>query len=166
MFKNVTLSLSELLGSKYTATLIAANYAIGALSLGEGADLANGRVEFYPEEVQKKNSEMLSLVGKQVADPMPHVTDGAPTDSFRKAASRDAAPVAARGYYRVGEDGKLYFIGKSEHYHASLGHSFPGYRLIDRARALGIPNATHNNTRGYITRLCEEKLIEIGRAHV
>ena len=60
---------------------------------------------------------------------------------------------------RLGEDGKLYFIGKSEHYHASLGHSFPGYKLIDRARALGIPNATHNNTRGYITRLCEEKLV-------
>jgi acetylornithine/succinyldiaminopimelate/putrescine aminotransferase len=59
----------------------------------------------------------------------------------------------------VGEDGKLYFIGKSEHYHASLGHSFPGYKLIDRARALGIPNATHNNTRGYVTRLCEEKLV-------
>ena len=159
MFKNIKMSLSELLGSKYTATLIAANYAIGDLSLGEGAALANGRVEFYPEEVQKKNTEMLALVGKQVVDPMPLVTDGAPTDSFRKAASRDAAPVAARGYYRVGEDGKLYFIGKSEHYHASLGHSFPGYKLIDRARALGIPNATHNNTRGYITRLCEEKLI-------
>lgn len=60
---------------------------------------------------------------------------------------------------RVGEDGKLYLIGKSEHYHASLGHRFNGYRLIDNARKLGIVNATHNNTRGYITRLMEREVI-------
>ena len=159
MFKNIKMSLADLLGKEYIGAVIAANYALGALSLGEASALANEKVDFFPECVQKKNSEMLAEVGKQVVEPMPEVTAGAPTDSFRKAASRDAAPVAARGYYRIGEDGKLYFIGKSEHYHASLGHSFPGYRLIDKARALGIPNATHNNTRGHITRLCEEKLI-------
>jgi len=48
---------------------------------------------------------------------------------------------------------------KSEHYHTPLGHNFPGYRLIDNARALGITNATHNNTRGYITRLLEQELV-------
>ena len=36
---------------------------------------------------------------------------------------------------------------------------FPGYHLLDRARRLGIPNATHNNTRGFITRRLEEELI-------
>ena len=153
------MSLADLLGKDYTDAVAAVNAVLGGMSLEEAEKIANDKVDFYPEEVQKKNTEMLALVGKQVVDPMPLVTDGAPTDSFRKAASRDAAPVAARGYFRVGEDGKLYFIGKSEHYHASLGHSFPGYKLIDRARALGIPNATHNNTRGHITRLCEEKLI-------
>ncbi|MCA9448388.1 MAG: aminotransferase class III-fold pyridoxal phosphate-dependent enzyme, partial [Candidatus Omnitrophica bacterium] len=50
-------------------------------------------------------------------------------------------------------------ITKSEHYHAPLGHSFPGYALIERARGLGITNATHNNTRGWITRLLEERLV-------
>lgn len=159
MFKNIKMSLADLLGKEYTNAVAAAEAALGAHSLEEAQAIANEKVEFFPEAVQKKNSEMLSLVGKQVIDPMPAVTAGAPTDSFRKAASREAAPVAARGYFRVGEDGKLYFIGKSEHYHASLGHSFPGYKLIDKARALGIPNATHNNTRGHITRLCEEKLI-------
>ena len=59
----------------------------------------------------------------------------------------------------MGEDGKVYFAGKSEHYHIPLGHDFPGYGLIERAKALGIPNATHNNTRGYITRLLERRLI-------
>ena len=37
--------------------------------------------------------------------------------------------------------------------------AFPGYRLLETARALGIPNATHNNTRGCITRLLEEELV-------
>ena len=159
MFKNIKMSLADLLGKDYTDAVAAANAVLGGMSLEEAEKIANEKVGFFPEEVQKKNSEMLALVGKQVMPVVPPMTDGAPTDSFRKAASRDAAPVAARGYFRIGEDGKLYFIGKSEHYHASLGHSFPGYRLIDKARALGIPNATHNNTRGHITRLCEEKLI-------
>ena len=35
----------------------------------------------------------------------------------------------------------------------------PGYRLIENARRLGIPNATHNNTRGHITRLLEQELL-------
>ena len=60
--------------------------------------------------------------------------------------------------FRVGEDGRLWLISKSEHYHVPLGHGFPGYALLDRARRLGIPNATHNNTRGRITRLLEEEL--------
>ena len=63
------------------------------------------------------------------------------------------------GYFRIGEDGHLYLTAKSEHYHAPLGHSFPGYHLLERARRLGIPNATHNNTRGFITRRLEQELI-------
>ena len=63
----------------------------------------------------------------------------------------DNAPLTGYGFYRVGEDGRLYLITKSEHYHAPLGHAFPGYRLLEIARRLGIPNATHNNTRGHIT---------------
>ena len=66
---------------------------------------------------------------------------------------------SALGIFRVGEDGRLYLISKSEHYHTPLGHGFPGYTLLDCARQLGIPNATHNNTRGQITRLLEEELV-------
>ena len=64
----------------------------------------------------------------------------------------------------MGEDGRLYFISKCEHYHAPLGHAFPGYRLIDTARRLGIPNATHNNTRGHITRLLEQELVRVANS--
>jgi acetylornithine/succinyldiaminopimelate/putrescine aminotransferase len=69
------------------------------------------------------------------------------------------APLSALGYFRIGEDGHLYLTAKSEHYHASLGHAFPGFHLLERARRLGIPNATHNNTRGFITRRLEQELI-------
>lgn len=159
MFKNVKMSLADLLGKNYTDGVAAANAVLGVMSKDEAAALAEAQVEFFPESTQKRNSELLALTGKQVIAPVVSTTDGAPTDSFRAAENKSASPLAAGGNFRIGEDGKLYFIGKSEHYHASLGHSFPGYRLIDKARALGIPNATHNNTRGYITRLCEEKLV-------
>lgn len=159
MFVNVKMSLADLLGKKYTDRVVAANVALGAMTMEEALALAEEKVDFFPESAQERNSRLLSLVGKQIIEPLGESTDGAPTDAFRKAENKDAAPIGANGNFRLGEDGKLYFIGKSEHYHASLGHSFPGYKLIDRARALGIPNATHNNTRGYITRLCEEKLV-------
>ena len=73
---------------------------------------------------------------------------------------------SALGIFRVGEDGRLYLISKSEHYHTPLGHGFPGYTLLDCARQLGIPNATHNNTRGQITRLLEEELVAAVNGHV
>ena len=63
------------------------------------------------------------------------------------------------GSCRIGQDGRVYLAAKSEHYHIPLGHNFPGYKLINNARMLGIPNATHNNTRGYITRLAERKIV-------
>ena len=83
---------------------------------------------------------------------------GAPTDSF--AAAQHCPRAAQRaGCFPPRRDGRLYFAGKSEHYHIPLGHGFPGYALLGKARALGISNATHNNTRGYITRLLERRLI-------
>ena len=84
---------------------------------------------------------------------------GAPTESFRKAANLNAAPIGGLGVVRVGQDGRCYIAAKSEHYHIPLGHNFPGYKLITKARQLGILNATHNNTRGYITRLMEQQVI-------
>ena len=153
MFVNVKMSLSDLLGRDYTDRLVAMNAALGTMSEAEASELANGKVEFFPEEIQRRNSALLAKTGTQIIAPLMGTTDGAPMDSFRKAESKEAAPIGGFGCFRLGENGKLYFIGKSEHYHASLGHSFPGYRLVDRARLLGIPNATHNNTRGYITRL-------------
>lgn len=159
-FVSPKLSLADLLGKAYTDSLISADGLFGLLPPGEARRLAGEKIDFYPEALQEKADALLSLIGRRVIPPFPEDVDGAPTDAFRKAMHRGPAPVAGFGPFRVGEDGRLYFIGKSEHYHASLGHRFPGYRLIDNARRLGVPNATHNNTRGYVTRLLEKRLIQ------
>ena len=160
MFTSPRLSLEDILGKEYTDSLVAANSALGMMSGDDAKALATEKIDFYPEEKQKKNDSLLDMVGKQIIPPFHNDNDGAATAAFAKALSKDSAPVTGVGCFRLGEDGRLYLIGKSEHYHASLGHRFDGYRLIDRARALGVLNATHNNTRGYITRLCETRLVQ------
>lgn len=161
MFRNVKYSLAGLTSPEYVAGVANACEFFGTKSRDEALKLANTEVEFYPESAQARNDELLQYVGKQVTAPSDTAdNDGAATDAFRKAEDKNASPIGCWGNYRLGENGKLYLIGKSEHYHASLGHSFNGYKLIDIARQLGIPNATHNNTRGYITRLCERRIVE------
>ena len=160
MFKNVNMSLLDLLGKDYAESVASANEAVGAMSRMEAEAWLSGKVDFFTEAEQSAEDTLLPLVGQKIATPFVNDNDGAPTDSFRKAENKSASPVTGRGPYRVGEDGKLYLTMKSEHYHASLGHRFAGYRLIDHARKLGIPNATHNNTRGYITRLCEKRIVQ------
>ena len=63
--------------------------------------------------------------------------------------------------YEIGEDGRLYLISKSEHYHAPLEHStLTDTNSLRTRKKLGISNAAHNNTRGYITRLLETELLK------
>ncbi|MBQ7669223.1 MAG: aminotransferase class III-fold pyridoxal phosphate-dependent enzyme [Clostridia bacterium] len=160
MYTSPKLSLEDILGNGYTDALVAANAALGMLGKKEAHRLAAEKIDFFPAEKQQKNDELLASVGKEIIPHFYNDNDGAATAAFAKALSKDSAPVTGVGCFRLGEDGKLYLIGKSEHYHAPLGHRFDGYRLIDNARALGVLNATHNNTRGYITRLCERRLVQ------
>ncbi|MBR0302950.1 MAG: aminotransferase class III-fold pyridoxal phosphate-dependent enzyme, partial [Clostridia bacterium] len=149
------------LGKEYVKTLVDANDALGlTLDAQMSRFLASMQVEFYPEMKQKMNDSLLEKVGCEIIPPFVNDNDGAATDAFSKALSKNSAPITGTGCFRLGEDGRLYLIGKSEHYHTPLGHRFDGYRLIDSARALGVLNATHNNTRGYITRLCEVRLVQ------
>lgn len=159
MFKDLSYSLADMLGKEYLENVIAANCFFDAKSKESLEEYAYGKVAFYPEGDQKANDELLSKVGTKVVNVNEIENDGAPTDSYRHAFNKNAAPLTGHGCYRIGEDGKLYFVGKSEHYHSSLGHTFGGYKLIDNARKLGILNATHNNTRGYITRTLEQELV-------
>ncbi len=161
MLKNLKLSLSDLLGEAYTDAVSAAQTALTGRPQEEFAALAHQRIEFYPDWFARRADELALRSGEVVAIPFANTNDGAPTDSFRAAQHAAMAPVAAFGCTRLGEDGRAYFIGKSEHYHASLGHQFPGYELLQLAHRMGIPNATHNNTRGFITRTAEREIVRL-----
>lgn len=160
MFVSPKLSLEDVLGKEYLAKIVEANDVFGVMDAAEGARIASEKIDFYPEAKQEKNDSLLSKVGTQVITPFENNVDGAATAAFQHALSKDSAPITGICNYRIGEDGHLYLVGKSEHYHTPLGHKFDGYKLIDNARALGILNATHNNTRGYVTRLCEVRLVQ------
>jgi acetylornithine/succinyldiaminopimelate/putrescine aminotransferase len=158
-FLPVARSLADLLGDDYAS---AACDARAFLCGGDPAQLraaARERVDFYPAALAERLASLLPRIGSLVSQPLGRTAPGAGSAAFTSATSAAAAPLSGLGYYRVGEDGRLRLITKSEHYHAPLGHAFPGYALLDRARALGVPNATHNNTRGFITRRLEEELI-------
>ncbi len=159
MFYSPKLSLSDILGSDYTQSVIEALSVLSVMDAEKAAAIADEKVDFYPEADQKKNDDLLNKVGTQVIKPFNNCNKGAPTDSYSKASNYASSPITGIGNMRIGEDGRLYLIGKSEHYHSSLGHHFNGYKLINNARKLGILNATHNNTRGYITRLAERELV-------
>ena len=159
-FIKVERSLTDLFGEEYIRTACSACAFLADKDPEALLALAAEQTDFYPEAMQDRLTGMLAKVGKQVIDaPVKNTSNGAGTAKFNEALNVNAAPVSASGYYRVGEDGRLYLTTKSEHYHTPMGHSFPGYGLLDKARELNIPNATHNNTRGYITRRLEEELI-------
>ena len=161
MIENFSRSLETLLGAEYTSAVCRARAALTGESEQALVKIAQDPVEFYPASFAARQETLMEQVGQQLCPPAQAVSTepGAPTDSFAAAQHYAPAPLSALGCFRLGEDGRLYFAGKSEHYHIPLGHGFPGYALLDKARALGIPNATHNNTRGYITRLLERRLI-------
>lgn len=159
--KNITLSLQDLLGSEYVNAVCESKAFLEGIDKKELLAIATEKIEFWPDSFSKRADELLESVGKTVCAGMNNSSTGAASASFQKATNTKMAPLSGLGFIRIGEDGRAYLMSKSEHYHASLGHNFPGYKLIDNARKLGILNATHNNTRGHITRLVEEELARI-----
>ncbi|MCI8375481.1 MAG: aminotransferase class III-fold pyridoxal phosphate-dependent enzyme [Lachnospiraceae bacterium] len=159
MLHNMTRSLSDLLGRDYMEAV--KNAAVETLGMDRerAKRLADEGVDFYPSEFAGRCDDLAVKVGEALIAPMKSELEGAPTESFRRATNVHAAPVGGLGCVRIGQDGRIYLAAKSEHYHIPLGHHFPGYELITRARKLGIPNATHNNTRGYITRRMERQIV-------
>jgi acetylornithine/succinyldiaminopimelate/putrescine aminotransferase len=159
-FQNVTLSLADLVGHAYIDAVCEARAALAGEDVAALRAVAQEKVDCYPDTFQARLLELLPRVGERLcAGTSGKTAAGATSAPFQAATSVARSPLSGFGFYRLGEDGRLYLITKSEHYHVPLGHAFPGYALIDRARRLGIPNATHNNTRGHITRLLEEKLV-------
>ena len=159
--KGVSLSLKDMLGEDYISSVCAAGSALG-IGDAEGLDAMAGRkVDFFPEELAARLDALVDKIGAKVCEPFGNSCPGAGSAAFTEALHSKMAPLASLGFLRVGEDGRLYFIGKSEHYQASLGHGFPGYGLLDVAGKIGISNITHNNTRGHITRTLERELVRV-----
>lgn len=158
---NISKSLRDLLGSEYIDAVCEAQAFLSGREIAELKGIADEKVEFFPEEFQKRIDELLDKVGEKVSRDFSVSSAGAGTESFKNAQNDNMSPLSGLGFLRIGEDGRLYLAGKSEHYHASLGHHFPGYQLLEKARSIGICNVTHNNTRGHITRLLERELIRI-----
>ena len=159
MLRNISRSLADLLGKEYMQAVKTVAVEINGMDEAEADALINEQVEFLPDDYVARMDAMAKRTGEKIVASFEDTLAGAPTDSFKKAAHSNMAPIGGIGCTRIGQDGRAYLIAKSEHYHASLGHNFPGYKLITNARKLGILNATHNNTRGYITRLCERRII-------
>jgi len=155
------LSLRDLLGREYTKAVCEARAFASSVDVKQLESIAEEKVDFYPKEFEKRVDELVDSVGKQVCPGFKTSARGATTDAFIKSSKFAMAPLSGYGFIRIGEDGRAYLISKSEHYHASLGHGFPGYRLIENAKRLGIANITHNNTRGHVTRLLEEELVRV-----
>lgn len=157
--KNIQRSLAGLLGEEYIAAVCRAKSALTGEKEADLLAIGHEKVNFYPDAFAGRQEELLEKLSQQAAPAYKNGEEGAPTDSYRAAQNDTAAPLCGYGCFRLGEDGRIYFAGKSEHYHIPLGHSFPGYDLIEKAKRLGIPNATHNNTRGFVTRTLERRLI-------
>ena len=159
MIKNIQRSLVDILGESYISAVCRARALLSGKNYDELMAIANEKVDFYPADFAARQEELMDLVGQQVIPAFETAENGAPIASYGAAQHNDMAPLGGQGAFRLGESGKLYFTGKSEHYQIPLGHQFPGYALIEKAKALGILNATHNNTRGFITRTAERRLV-------
>ncbi len=158
-FTPVQKSLVDFLGDEYSNAVCEASSFLTGKDRRSVQKIASKKVDFFPPSFQNRLHGLLSKIGEICCTSCKETRRGAATQQFQLHSKTAPAPLSGFGYYRIGEDGRLFFISKSEHYHCSLGHRFPGYALIEYAKQLGIPNATHNNTRGTITRLLEEELV-------
>jgi len=159
MLQNFRRSLADLVGEDYIRHVCSASSALTGESEAALRAIAHEELDCCPDWYINRQEALMRRIGEPVAPAFDGGLEGAPTAAFRAAQISANAPLAGFGCFRVGEDGRLYFAGKSEHYHIPLGHYFPGFRLLEHAKRIGIANATHNNARGSITRLTEASLI-------
>ena len=160
VFQKVEHSLTDLLGQDFVEAACEARAFLSGETKDELLSMAAEKVDFYPQALHDKLAALLPRVGSACCSAaQQRCAGGATSDAFRANSNASSAPLSCLGYLRLGENGRLFLSSKSAHYHASLGHCFPGYALIERAHRLGLPNATHNNTRGHVTRLVEEELV-------
>lgn len=161
MLADIKRSLTDLVGVDYIQAVCRASSSLGLGSFDELIRLAEESIEFYPLAFEKRCAELAAKSGELLCEGLANSSAGATTDAFAKAFHQHSAPLSGMGAIRIGENGRIAIAGRSEHYQASLGHNFPGYKLLEIARKIGITNITHNNTRGHITRLLEQELVRV-----
>lgn len=159
-FEMLRRSLADVTGMEYARAVCRARAFLSGEPCADLERRATEPIDCWPTALQARLRSLLPNVGRPVVAGLAESAVGGSTQAFNAATHTSMAPLNGLGWYRVGEDGRLYVISKSEHYHASVGHLFPGYELVERARSLGIPNATHNNTRGHIARRLEAALLD------
>ncbi len=160
-FRRVRLSLYDLVGREFIEAACGARAGLTGEDKKHLKALAAEKIDFYPAEQYRRLVEWLPRVGEVCCRPVPLSVPGATSLEFQAHSKPAIAPLTCLGFYRISEDGRLFLISKSEHYHVALGHHFPGFQLVERARRLGISNATHNVTRGQITRTLEQELVRV-----
>jgi len=132
---NLRRSLADLLGADYLKAVCEARAFADGVDSGALLAIAEEKVDFYPASFRDRGDRLADSVGQKVVPGLPSSARGAGSRAFLKASRTAQAPLTGYGCLRIGEDGMVYLISKSEHYHASLGHDFPGYRLIENARS-------------------------------
>ncbi len=157
--RGISRSLVDLLGRDYLEAVCAARAFTEGCDPGALRAVAEEKVDFYPAAFARRLDELVDRVGTRVCPGLSASARGAGSGGYAAVSRNGPAPLTGTGFLRVGEDGMLHLASKAEHYHLSVGHGFPGYRLLENARRLGIPNATHNNTRGHVARTLEEELV-------
>jgi len=160
-FRPVAASLADLLGEEYVRAVCRARAVLSGEDEAALREVAFEKIDLFPESFRCTQIDLLPRVGSACAPSFSGSARGFTSAAFEAHTHTAFAPLSGFGCFRIGEDGRLFLTAKSEHYHLSVGHAFPGFRLIDRARRLGIPNATHNNTRGHVTRILEEEMVRL-----
>ena len=125
MLNNVSLSLCDLLGDEYLSAVCAAR----AFLTGESADtlraIAEDKIDCWPEAFARRQEELMDRVGQSALPPCKINEPGAASGAYAAAQHAFAAPLSALGGFRLGEDGRVYFSGKSEHYQIPWDTAFP-----------------------------------------
>ena len=83
--KNISLSLADIAGEEYISSVCRASAFCGLGRFVELQTIAHEKVDFFPEEFQKKIDDLLPLCGQNVISPLANSSGGAATAAFAAA---------------------------------------------------------------------------------
>ena len=95
--KNISLSLADIAGEEYISSVCRASAFCGLGRFEELQTIAHEKVDFFPEEFQKKIDDLLPLCGQNVISPLANSSGGAATAAFAAAFHREPQPLRHPG---------------------------------------------------------------------